>query len=116
MSAPTTTPSRPAPQVATPGPWTATRSDPSRGADVWHITACPAPNQEKDICDVPGGPYQEANARLIAAAPAMRDALQAIVREFGDRPWLSFPKTSALLAARSALAIAQGAAPAGGEG
>ena len=121
MTTPTLTPageatpgpsSRPAPQVgtSTPGPWSATRSDPSRGADVWNITACPAPNQEKDICDVPGGPHQEANARLIAAAPAMRDALEDLVVaiRYG---WDLAQYTTA---ARTALALAHGAAPAGG--
>ena len=61
----------------TPGPWKATRSNPAEGFDVWWITA-ELPNGEKEICSVPGGPAtSEWNARLIAAAPPMLDALKA---------------------------------------
>ena len=64
----------------TPGPWSATHTDPAEGYDCWWITACPEPNQEKEVATVSGGyPYErhEANARLIAAAPYMFDVLDA---------------------------------------
>ena len=54
----------------TPGPWVATPSDPAEGVECIWITACPAPNQEKEIAAV-YGPQNEKNkatAALIAAA------------------------------------------------
>ena len=62
----------------TPGPWVATPSDPAEGVECIWITACPAPNQEKEIAAV-YGPQNEKNkatAALIAAAPEMRDAIK----------------------------------------
>ena len=57
----------------TPGPWVATPSDPAEGVECIWITACPAPNQEKEIAAV-YGPQNEKNkatAALIAAAQAV---------------------------------------------
>lgn len=66
----------------TGGPWRATRSDPSEGCDVWWIMACPASNQETDVATVSGGKWppgkSEANARLVAAAPQLWDALSTL--------------------------------------
>ena len=60
------------------------------------------------------------DARLVEAAPAMRDALQAMVALWDDISDRDTPARhlapAALTAARSALALAQGAAPAGVEG
>ena len=70
-----------APTKFTSGPWKATRSDPSQGADVWWITGIFSErgNSEKDIATVCGGlaPSAEANAQLIAAAPDLHRALSA---------------------------------------
>lgn len=70
----------------TRGPWAATHTDPAEGYDCWWITACPASNQEKEIATVSGGfPHDkhEANARLIAAAPELLEALEALAAEVG---------------------------------
>ena len=66
----------------TPGPWTATHTDPAEGYDCWWITACPASNQEKEVATVSGGfPHEkhEANARLIAASPCLLEALEGLL-------------------------------------
>ena len=64
----------------TPGPWKATRSNPAEGYDCWWITANHRNNFEKDLATVAGGAStSEANARLIAAAPEMFEALRALI-------------------------------------
>jgi hypothetical protein len=67
----------------TPGPWTATHSDPAQGADVWWITATPASNQETDIATVSGGKWpigkSEANAMLISSAPELYRAVKLLL-------------------------------------
>lgn len=64
----------------TPGPWKATRSNPAEGYDCWLITANHRNNFEKYLATVAGGAStSEANARLIAAAPEMFEALQNIL-------------------------------------
>lgn len=71
----------------TPGPWQATHSDPNEGFDCWWITACPASNMEKEVATVSGGyPHEthEANARLIAAAPALLEAAIYAVQQLAD--------------------------------
>lgn len=63
----------------TPGPWKATPSDPAEGVECIWITACPEPNQEKEIAAV-YGPQNERNkatAALIAVAPVLLEALKA---------------------------------------
>lgn len=63
----------------TPGPWTATESNPADGYHVFWICAPEAlgpHNGEKDICSIPGA--DPANARLIAAAPDLYAALKAL--------------------------------------
>jgi hypothetical protein len=61
----------------TPGPWKATESDPAEGAHVFWITApqgCGPNNGEVDITTMHGN--KPANARLIAAAPELLEALR----------------------------------------
>ena len=67
----------------TPGPWVARTN-----GYYWQVD--PENKSEKDpfqVCDVcssqphhPEGGLQEANARLIAAAPELYDALEAIIK------------------------------------
>lgn len=55
----------------TPGPWSATRSDPAEGFDCWWLTANSGPNFEVEVGSMPGGyPHdvKEANAKGTAAA------------------------------------------------
>lgn len=69
----------------TPGPWAATPSDPAEGVECIWITACPAPNQEKEIAAVygPQNERNQATACLIAAAPDMHAALDGLVMVCG---------------------------------
>ena len=66
----------------TPGPWLVTTpSNGKRGRDIWICT-----NEMKTIYDslLPDAwPLSEANARLIAQAPAMYEALEAIAAHGG---------------------------------
>lgn len=55
------------------------------------------------VCDCPPSKYQEANARLIAAAPDLLEALEVIA---ADSRWISGEPT--LLQARAAIAKAKG--------
>ena len=57
----------------TPGPWEAKFWDIGNRSKEWHITDGTDP-----ICNSPVGPqaFNEANARLIAAAPALLEALE----------------------------------------
>lgn len=91
----------------TPGPWSvgpgpATSSGlavlSSTGATVALCKHTPAPNMIDSEC--------EANAALIAAAPAMLAALQLIVAERGH--WGTLDGTQELAAAEAAIAAATG--------
>lgn len=70
----------------TPGPWKATRSNPNEGADVWWITGnfSERGNCETDIGTVSAGvkpvEISSANAYLIAAAPDLYEALEAVLK------------------------------------
>jgi hypothetical protein len=60
----------------TPGPWTDYRATATRApgvsVDIWHV------NGDRDTTHVANGIYSEANARLIAAAPDLLAALEAL--------------------------------------
>ena len=58
----------------TPGPWEVIPNDDARSWDVWG----PDLSIEAPICDV----LSEANARFIAAAPDMLEALELCIKEF----------------------------------
>lgn len=62
----------------TSAPWSFAASVPSEGFECYWITACPAPNQQRELATVSGpqNAKNEANARLIAAAPDMLAALK----------------------------------------
>jgi hypothetical protein len=145
MTAPTLTPageatpgpsSRPAPQVATPDDFaslceenvalrSALMARPAIAEEIrqqWDIgmksgklliaLIDPGMRYRTDITQI-----HEARA-LVKSAPAMRDALQAMVDLFEDRrsddPDLFRNIAGTVLKARTALALAHGAAPAGG--
>ena len=69
----------------TPGPWQAIGTDPAEGGDWFWIMAQPNPAMRgftKEIGTVSGSqadPMQAANARLIAAAPDLLEALEAFI-------------------------------------
>lgn len=70
----------------TPGPWKATRSEPAEGYDCWWITANLGSNLEKELASVSGGVSTSGpNARLIAAAPELYEALNALVQADDSR-------------------------------
>ena len=79
----------------TPGPWVATRLQFDRpeptekaraigyvtdciegGGDEFFAVLCEKPDGTADVCHTGNGPTSEANARLIAAAPEMLEALK----------------------------------------
>ena len=65
----------------TPGPWTAVRSDPAEGADVYWICAGGG-NISTELGSMMGGyPHdkRESNANLVAAAPELYEAIHAAV-------------------------------------
>lgn len=69
----------------TPGPWVAVGTDPAEGGNWFWIKAQPAPVMRgftKEIGVVNGSqddPEQQANARLIAAAPELLEALRDLL-------------------------------------
>ena len=75
----------------TPGPWEASEGVPS---DIWHVDM---PDRQFSITVSRGGDdwdmtveEVQANARLIAAAPDMLAALEALVK-WGERPVSNHP-------------------------
>ncbi len=95
----------------TPGPWTVTESDPAEGAHVFWITApqgCGPNNGEVDIVSVHGN--KAANARLIAAAPEMLEALRLYDRTYAStqtHPTVA-DEAACIAAVRAAIAKATG--------
>ena len=91
----------------TPGPWVA-----HRNSAFWEIDADTSEGLFKlgDVCasdpEHPDGGLQEANARLIAAAPELLEALEMMLdmSEMGG-----FGKSAAEDTARAAIAKARGA-------
>lgn len=67
----------------TPGPWEASFSFPGRDGigDVWQIDADSHAVCTTQFCYAPN---TEANARLIAAAPDLLEAVQKLKMAFGD--------------------------------
>jgi hypothetical protein len=58
----------------TPGPWAAWQNKSESGSNYWRIRTAP---EKYGLQDNLGGYCGEANARLIAAAPDLLEALQA---------------------------------------
>jgi len=97
----------------TGGPWSATRSDPAEGFDVWWLTAG-AGNAETDIGSITGGKLlgkSEANAHLAAAAPDLFEALQAAMPFIDDAEdvYSIFPDSAATAKCREMVAKARAA-------
>ena len=65
----------------TPGPWAVWQDKSESGSNYWRIRTAP---EKYGLQDNLGGYCGEANARLIAAAPEMLAALQAIARAVND--------------------------------
>ena len=66
----------------TPGPWVASRNQPPFDRRSWCISSKVT---EECICNIPAGwNRQEANARLIAAAPEILEALEACKAIFAN--------------------------------
>ena len=81
----------------TPGPWVASKTDRSIGPvsrdnDQSYGMILPVAWVEFDGNDA----FQQANARLIAAAPALLEALQAVVR-VADRQTVEFDMARAAI-------------------
>lgn len=100
----------------TPGPWQAIGTDPAEGGDWFWIKAQPHSalrGFSKEIGVVNGGqndPEQQANARLIAAAPDLLKALTEIVSQIdqGDSSGKVFSRDHCITSARAAIAQATG--------
>jgi hypothetical protein len=127
----TSSPSRPAPQVATPGPWHV--EDPlgsgilsivAGGPEVYdwlHVAQLTVDVEPDEMSDEEVIPEAQvwANARLIAASPELVAAAADVLSyrvEGSTRGYLRDNDGSrkALSRLATALALAQGAAPAGG--
>jgi hypothetical protein len=103
----------------TPGPWKAQMIDGRMGVTANHM--CSFPGMRYDICERVGGDCTakptkgtpEANARLIAAAPELLEALQRVVSDWVhpyDGGEYEDGEMPALDQARAAIAKATGGA------
>ena len=95
----------------TAGPWVAIRSIPEEGCDGWWIKAQPHAAMRgftNDLAWVNGGQENEANARLIAAAPTLLSIAKRWAALDGGR-WLQerYAREKAELLADTAAAIAK---------
>ena len=68
----------------TPGPWKAELNDIGNGITPWRIVGA----DEQVVADSPVGPhaFDKANAHLMAAAPAMLDALRGVAERLENYP------------------------------
>lgn len=97
-----------------PAPWTAEASDPDTwtvyAADDHHVATC-VHDDTRDVVDI-GTATVEANARMLAAAPDLRDALCELLAEWDaahaheDHRTGITPPTAGIEMARDALARA----------
>lgn len=101
----------------TPGPWMV--AGPSFGDPLPRYTTCVVTEEDDDgevvdICEFPVSDYDEqneANARLIAAAPDMLEALEAIVKSLADQDDEGMIEhAQQMIDARAAIAKAKGKA------
>jgi hypothetical protein len=88
----------------TPGPW----SDMAGTTSGRVVVAHGQPKVRFSVASC-GGQNRDANARLIAAAPALAEALDEMVAQFGDLPeWYDNRLHAAVRQARIALSLAHG--------
>lgn len=95
----------------TPGPWTAV---PSKFRDGELIVQAGMPSNRilARFGDLyPLDEIDHANARLIAAAPKLLEALEFVVEQFTDMDEMAFVQRAAIRRARAAIAKATGAQP-----
>lgn len=112
-----------APAGPTPGAWIVARDEQFRpGLHPYHearfVQTADFDEDNKTgevICTLRDGPHQASNARLLAAAPALLEALQVLLREtwqadkiYGDDHGESMCNNSTWEAARAAIAQATG--------
>ena len=94
----------------TPGPWSLCNWMVGNNTPTGEVTIC-GPEGDEHICTMDGNEDNQANGNLIAAAPAMYEALQALLALIGDE---DLPDNGELSGAsicdfaRSALAQAEG--------
>jgi hypothetical protein len=89
----------------TPGPWEANKYG-SRAAH-WQVDKT---DSERVIASMTRGEDAEANARLIAAAPELLEALEGILFELGLNGGATPPDSDPCKLARAAIAKAKGGA------
>lgn len=100
----------------TPGPWTVAEGG---GNYLWEVRAQNETARARRTIARPSGPDRHANARLIAAAPDLAEALQPFIREAeamlalgltlnDETPVVLSVPSSALRKARLALSRARG--------
>lgn len=109
----------------TPGPWTWTKPDKWPNHEEHEVWLGSIDHESGTICDFghnaqyypsQGEPPNEANARLIAAAPELLEALQALFADYkrladsGDAGYWSLEDTEEGKLALAAIAKATGAA------
>ena len=84
----------------TPGPWHVESGDEVRAADGWEVAYIYGASRQRVDW--------EANARLIAAAPELLEALEAIT---ANASWADWRDLDQILNARAAIAKAKGETP-----
>ena len=67
----------------TPGPWSLCNWMVGNNTPTGEVTIC-GPEGDEHICTMDGNEDNQANGNLIAAAPAMYEALQALLALIGD--------------------------------
>jgi hypothetical protein len=93
----------------TPGPWAITREDHAHAIVSEEFVIADVFTFQPDCAGVRTDAEGEANARLIASAPDLLDALQAVVNDLEMWPGEKNPEFfESMKAARTALAKAKG--------
>lgn len=89
----------------TPGPWVIQH----QGPDFWIDVPCDAPKHRQDVCRLSyGNPDGKANARLIAAAPELLEALEELVNRVDTTLHAGYVGINRIVKARDAIRKARG--------
>ena len=88
----------------TPGPWSVEKGDPECGNYGWYVCHPDTVDEESAICNL--SVEAEANARLIAAAPELLEALKECITDDGATGMRSIELARKRLAAINKLARA----------